>query len=161
MQQYWRTYFFPYVHLSIDSRGGEDGMETVNFAMYHPRYGPPCYDPYTIRITQLSKKLHCWLSTMAASLSGSMNESSESPYYETVKNTFTHIVTDTEFSLSTPRVKLAKDCMGFLQTKLNRLRGIPTKLNEPNMTSFIECLGSNLASILDRFISDGTRSNST
>ena len=80
-----------------------------------------------------------------------MNESSESPYYETLKNAFTRIMTDTEFSLSTPRVKLAKDCVGFLQTKLN----------EPDRTSFIDRLGSNLVSIVDRFVSDGTRSNST
>ena len=76
---------------------------------------------------------------------------SESLYYEAIKNAFTRIMTDSEFSLSTPRVKLAKDCVGFLQTRLN----------EPDMTSFIDRLGSHLASIVDRFVSDGTGSNST
>lgn len=76
---------------------------------------------------------------------------SESLYHEAVKNAFTRIMTDSEFSLSTPRVKLAKDCVGFLQARLN----------EPDMTSFIDRLGSRLASIVDRFVSDGTGSNST
>ena len=76
---------------------------------------------------------------------------SESLYYEAIKNAFTRIMTDSEFSLSTPRVKLAKDCIGFLQARPN----------EPDMTSFIDRLGSHLASIVDRFVSDGTGSNST
>ena len=70
---------------------------------------------------------------------------------EAVKSTFDRVMTDSEFSLSTPRIDLAKECLGCLQTKLD----------EADMVAFMDQLGTKLTSIVDNCFSSVTQSNST
>ena len=70
---------------------------------------------------------------------------------EAVKSTFDRVMTDSEFSLSTPRIDLVKECLGCLQTKLD----------EADMVAFMDQLGIKLTSIVDNCFSSVTQSNST
>ena len=87
---------------------------------------------------------------MATVSAGMATAASHPVYVEVVTNAFCRVMTDVEFSISTPRIDLAKGCVGYLQTKLD----------EPNMIEFMDCLCTKLTAIVDE-CSSVTQSKST
>ena len=75
-----------------------------------------------------------------------------SEYIEAVKNAFDCIMTDTEFSLPTPRLTLAKECVGHLD---------PEKLDEPAMLAFVHALGTTLVTMVDMCLRNVAESSSS
>ena len=107
----WCTWF-PKVYFTIDDKRGWTGNALI--CGFYPRYGTP-YIALYIPSSPFGKMATC----------SKFVSKPDAGTKQAMKNAFSRILDDLEFSLPTPRIEQAKECIRYLQTKQDMTRTLP------------------------------------